>query len=82
MLNVNTGLPQGSIFGPLLFLIWINDMSKCSGYLDFINFPDDTTISTKNANIHHLLNTAQQELTFIDQVLIYNELFLNASKST
>ena len=43
LLEINTGIPQGSILGPL-FLIYVNDLVKCSDILFFILFADDTTL--------------------------------------
>ncbi len=45
MSTLNTGIPQGSILGHLLFITYINDIAEASKIFDFIIYADDTTLS-------------------------------------
>lgn len=80
--KVFTGVPQGSVIGPLLFLIYINDMSRCSKLLDFIHFADDTTLFATHKDINQLVTIVDTELAKIDTWLRSNRLSLNVSKTT
>ena len=50
-----TGVPQGSVLGPLLFIIYINDMSNVCPDLKLIHYADDTTIYVSDNNINSLV---------------------------
>ncbi len=60
-LKVNCGVPQGSTLGPLLFLIYVNDMPNCSKKVAFRIFADDTALFYSSKNSNELQTTMQQE---------------------
>ena len=78
--TVDTGVPQGSILGPLLFLIYINDINN-SLSITSLCFADDTTVFYSSADITDLYQTMNIELHNLNQWFRANRLSLNASKS-
>ena len=80
-LTINCGVPQGSILGPLLFLIYINDLSTVSSALFSILFADDTNMFDTGKDINLLSKKINEELIKIQEWLRCNKLSLNVSKT-
>ena len=75
------GVPQGSVLGPLLFLLYVNDIANSSKYLSFYLFADDTSIIYANKNLHNLEQIVNSELSNVSDWLLANKLTLNFKKS-
>ena len=78
---VNIGVPQGSTLGPLLFLLYVNDMENCSSILNFTLFADDTTLGYSCDNFQNLQNILEQEVQKVTKWLAANKLLLNVNKT-
>ena len=78
---ITTGVPQGSILGPLLFLLYINDICSSSKLLHFILYADDTNIFYSCENIDDLCRIVNVELGCVMQWFISNRLSVNIKKT-
>ena len=80
-LSVTCGVPKSSILGPLLLLLYVNDLTHSSKILDPM-FADNTDLVFSNCNIRVLLSTVNSELSEINQWFLANKLSLKWKSKT
>ena len=78
---VEYGVPQGSCLGPLLFLIFINDMPLSSLKLIIKLFADDSLLFLNGKSLEEVQNTLNEELPKIEKWFLSNKLTINATKT-
>ena len=72
------GVPQGSILGPLLFLIYVNDLPAALEKLTAVTYADDTNLVIKGKDLGELVSTVNTELETLIDFFKTNKLKLNA----
>ena len=80
-INNNLGVPQGSVLGRVLFIIYLNDISYVPGTHKLNLFADDTLLYVTGVNLAQVVQSINNSLINIQQYLRNNKLKLNASKT-
>ena len=80
-LRIEYGVPQGSILGPILFILCINDLPRVSTKLKFLLYVDDTNIIYENTDANAIIKTINMEMPNIMECFKSNELHINVNKT-
>ena len=79
--KIDCGVPQGSVLGPLLFIIYMNDLPRCLKKCLSILFADDTTIYITGKNKRELFQDMKNDIAMLIEWFQVNKLSLNLAKT-
>ena len=72
---------QSSILGPIIFLLYINDLPNAGNFLRFLRYADDTNILHKNMDPKSIINTINKEIPKVTEWINSNKLHINTQKT-
>ena len=78
---ISCGVPLGSILGPLLFILYVNDMANFSSFLFTILFADDTNVFVQGKGLDHIIDVMNDELCKLSEWVAINKLSLHLKKT-
>ena len=79
--NITCGVPQGSVCGPLLFLLYINDISHVLRNCKVSLYADDTVLYYSSSNLIEMVNNVQSDLHRLNEWCSSNKLTINCKKT-
>ena len=71
-LAMTSGVPQGSILGPLLFIVYINDLPRCVKHCSVNMYADDTVLYLAGPTVHNLIFYINQDSEWLEDDLVLN----------